>query len=868
MLYCPPNVTFDHIWVNHGISHCFLDTVTSAVYAAFILLFGTGQWVMYRKYATVTDQYLRPKSVLFGMQVFLTVLMLFIAIARLTLQATVIGDHVIYGYMILYFCCNVICWPLSLRIVFLERNYLLPTVPTRGHGVVLLVFWTLVFVSENLAFLNLRNEDWWFDLTTLTDKMEFVLFLLRYVSGCLLFILGLKSPGISTLRDYVNFGGTLNDQEENNAQSENRNNSAGSTWRNVWKKLRLLMPFIWPKKSVLLQLNVIFCIILLLIGRVANLFVPIYYKMIVDGLGGSGGTPYFCWDYVLIYSALKFLQGGGTGGMGLLNNARTLLWISVQQYTSREVQLQLFSHLHNLSLRWHLGRKTGEVLRVMDRGTNSINSLLSYIVFNIAPTVIDIIVAIVYFTTAFNYWFGIIVFVTMAIYLGFTIGLTEWRTKFRRKMNLADNEQRTRGVDSLLNFETVKYYGAEEYEVNRYRESVLEYQSEEWKSNASLCFLNTIQNVVINGGLLTGSMLAAWMVANDKGLTVGDYVLFATYIMQLYTPLNWFGTYYRMIQQNFIDMENMFDLLEEKEEVLDKEDAQLLLVPQGRIEFKDVSFHYSPERPILKNISFVAEPGQTIAIVGPTGSGKSTIMRLIFRFYDVISGAVFVDNLDIRDYKQNSLRQAIGVVPQDTVLFNETIFYNIHYGKVTAPDADVKEAAKHADIHEKILTFSEQYDTKVGERGLKLSGGEKQRVAIARTILKNPAFILLDEATSALDTQTERNIQAALQKVCKERTTVVVAHRLSTVINADVILVLKDGDIIERGRHEELLGMGGVYSNMWQQQLEANNNAESSMSTEEGATAVDEANLEPPKVIVQTGVRIPLGLRNIDHEGT
>ncbi|KAK7071417.1 ATP-binding cassette sub- B member 6, mitochondrial, partial [Halocaridina rubra] len=420
-------------------------------------------------------------------------------------------------------------------------------------------------------------------------------------------------------------------------------------------------------------MNVILCLILIVIGRVANVFVPVYYKLIVDALGGSGGAPYFCWDYVLIYTGLKFLQGGGTGGMGLLNNARTFLWISVQQYTSREIQIQLFAHLHNLSLRWHLNRKTGEVLRVMDRGTSSINTLLSYIVFNIIPTIVDVIVAIVYFTAAFNYWFGVIVFVTMATYLAMTIVLTEWRTKYRRSMNQADNEQRARGVDSLLNFETVKYYGAEEYEVNRYKESVIKYQHEEWKSNASLCFLNTIQNFVINGGLLAGSMLAAWMVAYQKGLTVGDYVLFATYIMQLYTPLNWFGTYYRMIQQNFIDMENMFDLLEEQQEVLDKDDAQMLLVPQGRIEFKNVSFHYSPERPILQGISFVVDPGKTVAIVGPTGSGKSTIMRLIFRFYDVLDGTLLMDNLDIREYKQQSLRQAVGVVPQDTVLFNESI---------------------------------------------------------------------------------------------------------------------------------------------------------------------------------------------------
>ncbi|CAL4069057.1 unnamed protein product [Meganyctiphanes norvegica] len=524
----------------------------------------------------------------------------------------------------------------------------------------------------------------------------------------------------------------------------------GSAWVGSFTKMRMLLPYLWPRKSLPLQLCVLFCFALLMLARILNVLVPIFYKKIVDSLGGSGGEPRFCWEYVLVYVGLKVLQGGGTGGMGLLNNIRALCWINMQQYTSREVQVGLYSHLHGLSLRWHMNRQTGEILRVMDRGTASINMLLQHIVFNILPTVADIIIAIVYFSTSFNYWFGLIIFITMALYLAVTIVVTEWRTRFRRKMNLADNGQRAKAVDSLINFETVRYYGAGEYEVERYENSIRAYQKEEKKSTGSFYMLTTIQNIVINSGLLAGSLLAAWLTVNDEKFTVGDYVLFASYISQLYIPLNSFGTYYRMIQQNLIDMENMFELLAEEKDIVDKVDAKQLVSPKGNIEFKNVSFQYVPENLSLRTFLFVVEPGKTLAIVGPSGGGKSTIMRLLFRFYDVTGGAVLVDGVDVRDYKQASLRQAIGVVPQETVLFNDTISYNICYGKMNASEVECQSAAENADIHNKIMTFPQNYTTKVGERGLKLSGGEKQRVAIARTILKNPVFLLLDEATSAL----------------------------------------------------------------------------------------------------------------------
>ncbi|XP_034811077.1 ATP-binding cassette sub-family B member 6 isoform X4 [Pan paniscus] len=398
-----------------------------------------------------------------------------------------------------------------------------------------------------------------------------------------------------------------------------------------------------------------------------------------------------------------------------------------------------------------------------------------------------------------------------------TIVVTEWRTKFRRAMNTQENATRARAVDSLLNFETVKYYNAESYEVERYREAIIKYQGLEWKSSASLVLLNQTQNLVIGLGLLAGSLLCAYFVSEQK-LQVGDYVLFGTYIIQLYMPLNWFGTYYRMIQTNFIDMENMFDLLKEETEVKDLPGAGPLRFQKGRIEFENVHFSYADGQETLQDVSFTVMPGQTLALVGPSGAGKSTILRLLFRFYDISSGCIRIDGQDISQVTQASLRSHIGVVPQDTVLFNDTIADNIRYGRVTAGNDEVEAAAQAAGIHDAIMAFPEGYRTQVGERGLKLSGGEKQRVAIARTILKAPDIILLDEATSALDTSNERAIQASLAKVCANRTTIVVAHRLSTVVNADQILVIKDGCIVERGRHEALLSRGGVYADMWQLQ--------------------------------------------------
>jgi ATP-binding cassette subfamily B (MDR/TAP) protein 6 len=806
-----------------------METLAVSITAGLLLLFGSAQLWMYKKYGTQLIQSSLPHSKLYYAQIFITLLLPVLAVVRFILQATLLNGGLVCGYMILSLVLTLTMFPFSAILIFFERNYLLPSVPTRGHGLVLLFFWTSVLISESLSLINLNREDWWFHLRTLTDEIEMGVFVARFMSCVILFVLGLQAPGIMTTRDYASLSNSHSQHSILIDEADVTNQ--GSAFQNAWKKISVLAPFLWPKKDVLLQFRVMFCFVLLVAGRVVNLYVPIYSKHIVNSMVTL--HPSFRWDWILIFVGFKFLQGGGTGGMGLLNNLRSYLWIKIQQYTTREVEVELFKHLHGLSLRWHLSRKTGEVLRVMDRGTDSINNLLNYILFSILPTIVDILVAVGYFISAFNGWFGLIVFITMSLYIVATIMVTEWRTKFQRRMNLADNAQRARSVDSLLNFETVKYYGAEEYEVESYREAILNFQGEEWRSMVTMNILNTMQNVIVSLGLLAGSLLCVYMVVTNQGLTVGDYVLFTAYITQLYVPLNWFGTFYRQIQKNFVDMENMFDLMREEQEVTDVPGAGPLSVKRGIVEFQNVSFRYIPERIVLKNISFTVPAGKTMALVGPSGSGKSTIIRLLFRFYDVDMGAIVIDGQNIKTVQQASLRQAIGVVPQDTVLFNNSIKYNIQYGRVSASDDDIVEAAKNSDIHDSILNFPEVYETKVGERGLKLSGGEKQRVAIARTLLKSPAIVLLDEATSALDTQTERNIQTALNRVCANRTTIVVAHRLSTVIHADEIVVLKEGEIVERGRHTDLIALGGVYAAMWEQQLTAHTTEEEQES--EGA---------------------------------
>ena len=669
------------------------------------------------------------------------------------------------GVQVLTLVTMVLCWTVSSVLTSLERYRQLPISARHGHGPVLLVFWTLAFMQVNFRLIVVTKEAWYNNITDSVRTTDLAFYVSTYLLTCAVFVLGLRAPGLTPTHQYSSFGRP----DTNNGEDEDRSASDGSTWRNLWRKLMKLLPYMWPKNSPLLQLQLIICFLILASMRVTNVFVPIYYKKIVDALSSSGlvhcqsGTDFsWPWMPVLVWVGLKALQGGGMG-QGLLNNARSLLWIRIQQFITRETQVGLFQHLHNLSLRWHMSRKTGEVLRVMDRGTGSINNLMSYLVFNIFPTIADVLIAIIYFAFAFNIWFGVIIIITMVIYLASTILITEWRTKFRRSMNTADNEQRTTSVDSLLNAETVKYFSMESYEVNRYKEKILSYQDEEWRSSASLIMLNVFQSFVMNGGLLGISLYCVYLVS-DKELTVGDFVLLGTYFQQLMGPLNWLGTLYRVIQESFINMENMFDLMNEKVEVADKIKPLTLVKRQSspEIKFENVTFRYVADKPVLSNVSFSVLPGTTTAIVGASGSGKTTIGKLLARLYDVNDGVVYVDGRDVQDYSQTSLRQNIGVVPQDTVLFNDTIRYNIKYGRITASDEQVEEAARMADIHNSILNFPDGYDTVVGERGLKLSGGEKQRVAIARALLKEPMMMLYDEATSSLDSDTERNIQQAI----------------------------------------------------------------------------------------------------------
>jgi ATP-binding cassette subfamily B protein len=581
--------------------------------------------------------------------------------------------------------------------------------------------------------------------------------------------------------------------------------------------LRGLLPFVWPNGRPDLRRKVVYAFAVLVIAKIVTIAVPIFFKEATDSLT-PGTTP--AQGLGLGVMALVLAYGTTRVVMMLLNQIRDVLFTRVGQHAARELNNRTFQHLHELSLRFHLERRTGGLSRVIERGTRGVELILRLGVLNLVPTALEVVLVCGMLLYFFSWTYVLIVLGTIAAYMWFTFTASEWRIAIRREMNDSDNDANTKAIDSLLNYETVKYFGNEGLEARRFDASMRTYEEASVKTYYSLGVLNSGQALIYTIGTTICMMLAAKGVLDGRH-TVGDFVMINALMIQLSIPLNFLGMVYREIKQGLVDLETMFALMSENPEVRDKPGAKPLNIAKAAIRFENVSFAYEPERPILKNVSFEVAAGKMVAIVGPSGAGKSTISRILFRFYDIQSGAVLIDGQDIRDVTQQSVRAAIGVVPQDTVLFNDTIFYNIKYGRPAATEQEVYDAAKLAQIDGFIRTLPQGYKAMVGERGLKLSGGEKQRVAIARTILKGPPILVLDEATSALDSHTEREIQDALDRVAKNRTTLVIAHRLSTIIHADTILVLEKGQIAEQGTHAELIEKNGLYASLWDRQRQA-----------------------------------------------
>ncbi len=582
--------------------------------------------------------------------------------------------------------------------------------------------------------------------------------------------------------------------------------------RDHLKTLVALLPFLWPRGRTGLRVRVVLALIFLIAAKVATVYVPLLLGRTVDELSpGVDGTLLAIPLALLIaYGVVRILARG-------FAEVRDAIFAKVAQNAIRLLSLRTFRHLHALALRFHLERQTGGLNRAIDRGAKGIEFLLQFISFSVLPTLVEIALVAGILWVLFDWRFSAITIVTVAGYIWFTFRVTEWRIRLRRQMNEADNDANTKAIDSLLNYETVKYFGNEAHEARRFDQALAHYEGAAVKSRTSLSMLNSGQTVIVTLGITVMMILAAQGVVAGT-MTVGDFVMVNTYLLQLAMPLGFLGTVYREIKQSLVDLEVMFGLLRSAPEVEDRPDAKPLMASGGAVAFENVCFGYDPRRPILQDVSFEVPAGKTVAIVGPSGAGKSTISRILFRFYDVTDGRVLIDGQDTRAVTQASLRAAIGIVPQDTVLFNDTIYYNIAYGRPSASRAEVEEAARLAQIHDFVQGLPDGYEAMVGERGLKLSGGEKQRVAIARTLLKNPCIFLFDEATSSLDTKTEREIQDSLRAVSRGRSTLVIAHRLSTVVEADQILVLEAGRIVERGRHEDLLAAGGAYAAMWERQ--------------------------------------------------
>ncbi|MDC0982518.1 ABC transporter ATP-binding protein/permease [Amylibacter sp.] len=579
--------------------------------------------------------------------------------------------------------------------------------------------------------------------------------------------------------------------------------------------IKAVLPYLWPKSRKDIQFRVVLAMLALILGEILGVLAPYFYGVSVDALapGAEENQTIFmltagALGMVVAYGVMRILSVG-------FSQLRDVIFARVGQRALRQLALETFRHMHRLSLRYHITRKTGGLSRVMERGVKGVEFLLRFMLFSIGPLILKLLIVAGIFYLEFGFAYMAIVLVTIVLYIWFTFSVTEWRVKVRKEMNDKDTDANQKAIDSLLNFETVKYFGAEEREALRYDESMRGYEAAALKTSYSLAFLNFGQTLLITSGLIAVMIMAAMGVQRGE-FSVGDFVMANAYMIQITMPLGFLGTVYREIRQALVDMGEMFDLLGQPEEVTDTKNASDLIIKGGQIEFDNISFGYDQERAILSNLSLTINKGETVAIVGPSGSGKSTIGRLIFRFYDVNNGSIRIDGQDIRDVTQASVHNSIGIVPQDTVLFNDTIGYNIAYGREDASNDDIVAAAKSAKIHDFIISLTDGYNTTVGERGLKLSGGEKQRVGIARTLLKNPPILVLDEATSALDTETERNIQESLRGLGSGRSVITIAHRLSTVVDADQIVVLEKGVIVEKGTHDELLNLNGRYTKMWQ----------------------------------------------------
>jgi ATP-binding cassette subfamily B protein len=609
-----------------------------------------------------------------------------------------------------------------------------------------------------------------------------------------------------------------------------------------------LWPYIWPSERIDLKARIVGAMVLLLAAKLATMVVPFTFKWATDALAGvhDGATADSQWLFWVMAApvALTVAYGGMRILMAALTQMRDGVFAKVAMHAVRRLAFRTFIHMHELSLRFHLERKTGGLTRVLERGRNAIETIVRMVILQLAPTIIELAMIVVVLMWQFDWRYVVVVLVTVAIYLVYTYYATEWRIGIRRKMNDSDTDANIKAIDSLLNYETVKYFSAEEREAERYDRAMARYEKASTSAYTSLAVLNAGQATIFTIGLAVAMVLCAFEI-RDGTKTVGDFVLINAMMIQLYQPLNFMGMVYREIKQAIIDIEMMFLIINRDPEIKDEPNAPPLRVASGAIRFENVEFAYEPARRILKGISFEVPAGKTVAVVGPSGAGKSTLSRLLFRFYDLFGGRITIDGQDIAKVTQKSLRRAIGMVPQDTVLFNDTIRYNIRYGRWEATDAEVEEAARLAQIDGFIRLAPKGYDAEVGERGLKLSGGEKQRVAIARTILKSPPILVLDEATSALDSHTEKEIQDALERISKGRTTLVIAHRLSTIVGAHEIIVLEQGEIVERGNHHALLARNGLYASMWNRQREAEEAREKLARAGEDVAA---PNRNPPQV--------------------